>query len=424
MKSTSLIMIAAGSLLCLVAGGMAIATSAGAQSQHALQKCSSGSGFLAVSPFFDEDQTIFMPGRSVWRTTDGDATWQAVFELPSGHWPGITRIAPIRSAEGLHVYFGYSEGTDPYPPYYFTHSSDDGETWEDPWPDQLTGVCQREGVTNELGVLFSSCSTLWPLQGDPSIDGIHRSVDHGRTWERVWIGGGGVWNAIPSPDYTNDHTVFAIRLDIYPDANPYPMVSTDSGGSWHDLSFGLCPIQSNANINNLIVSPNFADDRTLFGITRNAHLLRSEDRGLIWQDIYPRNVPTCEQSWDFIQEVALSPDYASDQTIFMQTTSGFYVSYDDGQRWQRLLEDRYLSYIQVRRRPTPGLRFNYLPLVPRNPSTPTPARYNVYLPLLGGHSDIPHSVPLTLFAYHSLTGYNYRSDDGGLTWRCLNLPLP
>ena len=248
---------------------------------------------LTISPFFEEDQTLFLPSPSgLWRSTDGDATWETVVPLPPDYWPRSARIAPVRSVSGLQVYFGYAEGTDLYAPRFFTHSSDGGNTWEEPWPDQLTDSCQQEGVTNAPGVLFSSCSTDWPLQGDPSIDGIHRSLDHGRTWERVWIEGRSFWDVIPSPDYSNDHSVFAVRFGIYPDGNPYPMVSTDSGTTWHDLSFGLCPVQSNANINNLYVSPGFARDRTLFGQTRNSHLLKSEDGGLTWRNIYPRSVPT------------------------------------------------------------------------------------------------------------------------------------
>lgn len=425
-----LLLTAIGLLSCALLGSGHAVAPAEAQPSSALPTCpidSITSIYLTMSPFFEEDQTLFLPSPSappsdLWRSTDGDATWQAVFQVPPDHRPGSVRIAPVRSGHGLQVYFSYHESATLYPPYYFTHSSDGGETWEEPWADQLTGSCQREGLTNEPGVLFSSCMTLWPPRGDPSIDGIHRSLDHGHTWERVWTGGAGVRDVIPSPDYSNDHTVLAMRLGRYPDANPYPMASTDSGVSWHDLSFGLCPVESNANINSLVVSPGYADDRTLFGRTRNHHLLKSEDGGLTWQDIYPQSVPTCDYSWDFIQEIALSPDYASDKTIFMRTASGFYVSYDDGQRWRRLLEDHQLGIIQVRRRPAPDLRFDYLPLVLRGLTTTSPPRRQVHLPLLVGPNGLPHPVPITVFAYHWETGYNYRSDDGGLTWRCLDLP--
>lgn len=418
-----LLIVSVGLLLCLLLGsGWAAAAPALAQSSSTLPACSASSGYLAVSPFFEVDQTLFSAGHVVWRTTDGDTTWQAVFQVPAGYSPRAIRIAPARSITGLQVYFGYVENSDPYPQQFFTHSADGGETWEVPWPDQLTESCMQEGVTNELGVLFSSCMTLWPPQGDPSIDGIHRSLDHGHTWERIWTGGKGVWDVIPSPNYHHDQTVFAVRLGVYPDANPYPMVSTDSGAMWHDLSFGSCPIQSNANINNIFVSPGFAEDQTIFGRTRNEHLLKSEDGGQTWQNIYPRSVPICEPSWDFIGEVALSPDYESDQTIFMRTSSGFYISYDDGRQWHQLLDDGQLGLIQVRRRPAPSLRFSYLPLAPQDQTTVSPPKHNLYLPLLIGHNRSPHPIPITIFAYHWLTGYNYRSDDGGLTWRCLNLP--
>ncbi len=399
-----------------------------AQSPNTLPTCpTDGADWieLVASPFFDEDQTLFLPYFSgvLWRSTDGGASWQVVYQVPSGHGIQILRIAPVRSAAGLSVYLGYDEISNPDPPQYFTYSADGGQTWEEPWLLQLTNVCLREGVTNEPGVLFSSCSTDWPLQGDPSIDGIHRSVDYGRTWERVWAEGRAVWDVIPSPDYNNDHSVFAVRSDIYPDANPYPMVSTDSGTTWHDLAFGLCPLQSNANINNIFVSPGFTEDRTIFGITRNDHLLKSADGGLTWQNIYPRDVPTCEQPVDLIIEVDLSPNYAIDRTIFMRTYSGAYVSYDDGGRWHALPGQNGIRSIQVRRRPEPAHHPVYLPLLLRKPAQAATPHHRQYLPLITGFDDSPHPVPLTLIGYigDGLDIY-YRSDDGGLNWGCLNLP--
>ncbi len=422
----SLLLAVTGLLSCAFLKSSHIAALARAQS-NTLPTCPTNViswGNLTMSPFFEDDLTLFLPSPSgLFRSTDGDSTWDRVFELPSDHWPRRVHIAPIRGATGLDVYFSFVEGTGNYPPLYSTRSMDSGSTWVTPWPEQLTDSCQQEGMTNEPGMLFSSCYTLWPLQGDPSIDGIHRSIDHGYTWERVWAGGRGVRDVTPSPNFSNDRTVFAVRFGFYPDANHYPMVSTDSGATWHDLSFGLCPVQSNANIRDLIVSPSFADDQTLFGRTNNDHLLKSEDGGLTWRNVYPANQAVCEYAEDSIWEVALSPDYAIDRTIFMKRSSGLYVSYDDGEHWHQLLEE-WIDSIQVRQRPGIARQSVYLPLLMRSTVQAITPHFRQFLPLVLQFDELLHRTPLTLIAseYHDYHFYYYRSDDGGLTWRCLNLP--
>lgn len=139
-----------GLLLCpLLVGGWVAAGTLTTAYPDDLPVCSESSGFLSVSPFFDEDETILETGRNIWRTTDGDITWQAVFPVPTGYSPRVIRIAPVRSTTGLQVYLSYLESsTSPYAPQFSTHSADGGETWETPWPDQLTGSCMEEGVTN------------------------------------------------------------------------------------------------------------------------------------------------------------------------------------------------------------------------------------------------------------------------------------
>ena len=85
----------------------------------------------------------------------------------------------------------------------------------------------------------------------------------------------------------------------------------------------------------------------------------------------------------------------------------------------------YLSYAySIRRGPEPDRRPTYLPLLLKSPSQVATPRYRQYLPLVVQFGNLLRSMPLTLIGsdYHDYRFDYYRSDDGGLTWRCLNLP--
>jgi photosystem II stability/assembly factor-like uncharacterized protein len=78
------------------------------------------------------------------------------------------------------------------------------------------------------------------------------------------------------------------------------------------------------------ISPNFADDETLFVGTESG-IFRSTNGGRAWREVgFPSDVAP-------VLSLALSPDYAHDGTLFAGTESeGLYGSYDKGRTWTRL----------------------------------------------------------------------------------------
>ena len=184
--------------------------------------------------------------------------------------------------------------------------------------------------------------------------------------------------------------------------------------TWEERPSGICDYTW---IHELAFSPGFSTDQTLFAVDGNNSLIRSEDGGQSWLHLYPQDEPPCQfHNDDGASKVQVSPDYPDDHTVFMSTGTALYVSYDDGLHWRRMIGG-WLFDFSVSRRPAAPLRPTYFPLIQGGQ---TPA-HRLHFPALAGQSDLPMERPLTLFA-STAGGENYRSDDGGVTWQCLNLP--
>jgi len=211
---------------------------------------------------------------------------------------------------------------------------------------------------------------------------------------------------VSSPDFADDQTLFAM-VDRF-------IISTDGGYTWEARSDGFC---EDERIRDVSLSPDFTNDQTLFAKTNFHSLQKSEDGGRTWQYLYPPDEPPCEYHYNGVLRVHLSPDYPSDRTVYIDASDALLVSYDDGHTWRRLRNGRTYGF-SVHRRPTPVSRFIYLPLVVS--AAETPVRHQLHLPLVAGRGTLPISRPYTIFV--ELADVHLRSDDGGVTWQCLNLP--
>ncbi len=133
-----------------------------------------------------------------------------------------------------------------------------------------------------------------------------------------------------SPAYTIDLTVF-----VGTEARGV-FKTTDGGVHWSEMNAGLGDLAIQA----LAVSPDFATDQTLFVGTPTG-VYKSVDGGASWASAGP-----AEQAGP-VYDLALSPDYASDQTLLMGApllwdpdlgyrVGGVWMSTDGGANWQML----------------------------------------------------------------------------------------
>jgi photosystem II stability/assembly factor-like uncharacterized protein len=131
------------------------------------------------------------------------------------------------------------------------------------------------------------------------------------------MNGGSIALLAISPTFENDQTVFAA-------AGPeefYPLgifKSTDGGSSWTWV-FKDIPVP----IVDIALSPNYAVDQTVFVITRffggtlSGIILKSVDGGINWEYIDECNSGS-------LSAIVFSPDYANDLTIFVGNHIGHF----------------------------------------------------------------------------------------------------
>ena len=160
--------------------------------------------------------------------------------------------------------------------------------------------------------------------------GVFKSTDVGGDWTAVSPPGyGGAYHLVLSPGYASDHTLFA-EFGLW----PWFYKSTDGGATWTHASSGLGYVPG-VNLTSVALSPGYASDQTLFaGMAGSGNapppggVFKSTNGGATWTAVNS-GLPGGQ-----VSSVALSPGYASDQTLFAGTfDNGLYKSTNGGATW-------------------------------------------------------------------------------------------
>lgn len=166
---------------------------------------------VALSPAFASDQTMFVSGQGVVRSTDGGATFRRLVD-GSCDERGVL-VPPDFAATG--ELFGLVV------PHGFVRFTDRGDKWT-ACNDGLEGFTPARA---RLSPDFAKDGTIFVATFG---GGVFRSTDRGRTWRRVSpfpcpVDCG--ISMVVSPDFANDQTMFVGTFDGY-------YRSTDGGKSW------------------------------------------------------------------------------------------------------------------------------------------------------------------------------------------------
>jgi len=133
-----------------------------------------------------------------------------------------------------------------------------------------------------------------------------------------------IYDIKTSPNYSIDNTIFAGTY------GQGVFKSNNKGASWNSINNGL-----NNYIISLAVSPNYDNivgingtaSKTIFAGTPNNGIFKSTNGGASWS---PVNTGI---GVNFIDAIAISPNFISDSTVFVGSSSGVYKSTNGGVNW-------------------------------------------------------------------------------------------
>jgi photosystem II stability/assembly factor-like uncharacterized protein len=152
-----------------------------------------------------------------------------------------------------------------------------------------------------------------------SVDGIARSIDGGQAWNSATLTQPSQVSQIAlSPQFESDGIAFAATLE------DGVLRTTDYGQRWHSWNFGLLDLETLA----LAVSPNFAEDETVFAATGSG-LFRSINGGRAWRELpFAGEGPEAEEALP-LTSVAMTRD----MVVVSTESKGLYYSRDGGDTW-------------------------------------------------------------------------------------------
>ncbi|MFP5256350.1 MAG: WD40/YVTN/BNR-like repeat-containing protein [Acidimicrobiia bacterium] len=266
---------------------------------------------LATSPDAPATVVAVLADGQVTRSDDGGASFAPVGEPLPGGTPRGLALDP----DGEQWWVSTADA-GPY------RSDDAGETWV-PQADGLTKSDQADdvGVPHFRAIRVASAgdgSTLFLA----SFDGLFRSDRDADRWQPIETASDYIAGLAVSPAYAADRTVV---VTTYVKG---AFISEDGGDSWRPMNGGLgfdglsegnrvLPLRRGHNV---VLSPDFARDRTIFSATW-PQLIRSLDGGETWEAI---DIEQPTEDWSPLRQyvLAVSPTYAADRTVFAGNRDG------------------------------------------------------------------------------------------------------
>ncbi len=395
---------------------------------------------FAFSPEFQADGTAFAANSAsgVWRTTDAGQSWQ-----PSGDGLSGVTVMDVACSPGFAadrtLLAATNAGT--------FLSLDAGETWT----PHLAGL--QEQTIRRVELVLDANGHLAAFATGITL---HRSIDLG-----PWLALGSfpqrAESLAISPQFAKDARV-AVSFGRF---GLGVALSDDGGASFTFENDGL----SDLFVEEVVL----AADETRFAVTDTDGCFRAGPGQDAWTLVVDGFEPISDLTSVHHTEVVVSPDFATDRTVFVGAFEGLYRSLEAGDAWQQL--DVYSQRVNrrfvvpagqpaeshllagnygggtflYRRSPAPGPgpasgpAGAALAVAPSGATPPTAGGALAGAPALAGaswrarndSSTTPWSSVLVASpgppgARQLLYGYStlLRSDDEGLTWSQIVNPLP
>jgi photosystem II stability/assembly factor-like uncharacterized protein len=261
---------------------------------------------VVVSPNFTQDQALYLANyggsEALLISTDAGRTWNPPAQLLSG----ITSDLAVTTGKGAFptVFFANSGGGGDQ--LFIT--TNNGNSWNKYHVTDDTGIEEIHPspayLSDKTLFLVMKNGSLFKIVGldQPQFDLTVLSPE---------IRAGALIRTIAlSPNYLADQTLFISTTDGF-------YRSDNGGANWQFINFD--------EFWQILPSPGFAVDKTVFGINYNdGDVYRSTNSGSTWRKIIPNTY-----AWNIL----LSPTYTSDDIIHILSAQGFMTSHDKGNSW-------------------------------------------------------------------------------------------
>lgn len=287
---------------------------------------------LKIANTSSPDKTLFLAGfNGLFQSTNGGGFWKEMDTLSASLIQGIA-LSPNYQNDSSLAITTYLGGA------YL--SKDGGLTWKaiNQGLQESRGLKYIARLFNvEFSPNYSADNTLFSSSWTHFL----KSTDSGEKWQEISLSNGSIWQdifqkswwlnkpktekpvAVISPNFKVDKTIYfaSLKGEFFK--------STDGGQKFSIIAHIERPVKY------LVISPNFEKDKTLYAAI-------SDDSGAIYKTVDGgHSWESTGYNLDLIKsdriQLAISPDYGIDQTVFAVTERGLFESKDGGKSWQKLL---------------------------------------------------------------------------------------
>ncbi|WP_293005263.1 hypothetical protein [Nitrosomonas sp.] len=326
---------------------------------------------FAASPNYANDGTMFLITdgaytgwryNEILRSTDRGLSWT---DIPNGmDHPfeySVLRVSP-KFASDQTVFAGLKGKGGIY------RSTTRGDSWE----PYNTGLAAWNMIVRQMEVAESSSGYV--LFFADANGALFRRANTDANWVQVLDKTNKVTVIAVSPDYATDNTL------VIASSTGYLQKSTNGGNDWSVLgnptgsiiydmviapgnaaeiflatpSFGIFYSSDggstfvnkgtnlpNEAINNIAVSPNYAIDRTIFCTSLTQSVFKSTDSGDNWT-LFNSGAKITKQTslLNELTDLQVSRTYATDNTIFLPVFDGLFLSQNGGSTWKQRQKTR------------------------------------------------------------------------------------
>jgi photosystem II stability/assembly factor-like uncharacterized protein len=255
-----------------------------------------GGRTVAISGIPSQPNVFYMAPNNggVWKTTDAGRTWNPIFDGEPTQSIGALAIAP---SDPNTIYVGSGEGLrrpDLSVGDGMYKSTDAGRNW------YLLGLYDAQQIASIIVDPKDPNRLFVAAQGHPygpnTERGVYRSLDGGRTFQRVLYKDENTGGMDLVFDPRNSQTIFASmwasRRPVWTTGGGYNgpgsglYKSTDGGDTWHQLTKGLPGAGEGIGRIGPTVSPSDPDRMYAWvNAKKNSGIYRSDDAGDTWQQV-------------------------------------------------------------------------------------------------------------------------------------------